>query len=73
MAGDIDDFSAASDELSHLHWIALDRVRTLDLPFITEVVLAEVGALLRQGPGGAGPGVPFFDNSGPVPTFRRLA
>ena len=73
VAGDIDDFSAAMGELSQLHWIALDRVRTLDLPFITEVVLAEVGALLRQGPGGAGSGVPFFDNSGPVPTFRRLA
>jgi len=73
VAGDIDDFSAASDELSHLHWIALSRVHTLDLPFITEVVLAEVGALLRQGAGGPVPGVPFFDNSGPVPTFRRLA
>ncbi|MDP2740815.1 MAG: NUDIX hydrolase [Pseudorhodobacter sp.] len=70
VAGDIDDFSAASDELSHLHWIALDRVRTLDLPFITEVVLAEVRALLRVGTVAAG--VPFFDNSGTVPRFCRL-
>lgn len=67
--GDVTDFSAASDELSHLHWIALAEVRRLDLPFITEVVLAEVTALLR---GGADEGVPFFDNSGDVPTFRRL-
>lgn len=71
LAGDPDDFSAASDELSHLHWIALAEVRRLDLPFITEVVLAEVGALLRSGPSPAG--VPFFDNSGPAPVFRRLA
>ena len=71
VAGDIDDFTAALGELSHLHWIALGEVRRLDLPFITEVVLAEVGALLRAGPAAAG--VPFFDNSGPVPAFRRLA
>lgn len=69
IAGDIDDFSSASDELSHLHWIALTEVRRLDLPFITEVVLAEVGALLRGVPD---IGVPFFDNSGTTPTFRRL-
>ncbi len=71
VAGDITDFSAASDELSHLHWISLAEVRRLDLPFITEVVLAEVGRMLRDGPAVAG--VPFFDNSGPVPTFRWLA
>lgn len=70
VVGNTDDFSAASEELSHLHWIGLHDVRNLDLPFITEVVLAEVGAFLRDGPNPAG--VPFFDNSGPVPTFRRL-
>jgi 8-oxo-dGTP pyrophosphatase MutT (NUDIX family) len=69
--GNPDDFSAASDELSHLHWITLSRARALDLPFITEVVLAEIGHILRGGLDAAG--VPFFDNSGPVPTFRRLA
>ena len=68
--GDAEDFSAASDELSHLHWIGLDRARALDLPFITEVVLAEVSYLLRGGSDVAG--VPFFDNSGPTPAFRRL-
>jgi 8-oxo-dGTP pyrophosphatase MutT (NUDIX family) len=71
VAGNADDFSAASDELSHLHWIAISKTRSLDLPFITEVVLAEVVHRLRHGP--AAEGVPFFDNSGPVPTFRRLA
>jgi 8-oxo-dGTP pyrophosphatase MutT (NUDIX family) len=69
VTGDPDDFSAASDELSHLHWISLTKARALDLPFITEVVIAEITHLLR---GGSDAGVPFFDNSGPVPTFRRL-
>jgi len=68
--GDAEGFTDASDELSHLHWIGLAEARALDLPFITEVVLAEVSALLK---GGDQPGVPFFDNSGPVPTFRRIA
>lgn len=67
--GDPEDFSAAEDELSHLHWIGLAQARALDLPFITEVVLAEVTAHLT---GAADQGVPFFDNSGPVPTFRRI-
>ena len=67
--GDTEGFTAASTELSHLHWIGLAQARALDLPFITEVVLAEVTALLAGHPQ---PGVPFFDNSGPVPTFRRL-
>ena len=47
LAGDPDDFSRASDELSLLQWIPLDEVRTFDLPFITEVVLAEIEARLR--------------------------
>jgi 8-oxo-dGTP pyrophosphatase MutT (NUDIX family) len=71
VAGDPADFSRASDELSHLHWIPVHRARELDLPFITEVVLAEVGRLVgREGPPEGG--VPFFDNSGPTPLFRRL-
>ncbi|EKD61918.1 MAG: NUDIX hydrolase [uncultured bacterium] len=69
ITGDIEHFSEASTELSHLHWIGLAEARALDLPFITEVVLAEVSALLS---GQTQPGVPFFDNSGAVPTFRRL-
>lgn len=67
--GDPEDFSGAQDELSHLHWIGLAQARALDLPFITEVVIAEVTALLA---GRDQPGVPFFDNSGSTPTFRRL-
>ncbi|MGL6209901.1 MAG: DNA mismatch repair protein MutT [Paracoccaceae bacterium] len=68
--GDLDDFSHASDELGHLHWIGLTEAGVLDLPFITEVVLAEVTSLLS---GTDQPGVPFFDNSGATPTFRRIS
>ncbi|MBC7142521.1 MAG: NUDIX hydrolase [Rhodobacteraceae bacterium] len=70
LAGDPDDFSRASDELSHLHWVPMAEARRLNLPFITEVVLGEVAALLARG--GAPEAVPFFDNSGSEPVFRRL-
>lgn len=64
-----EDFSAADKELSHLGWIGLTEARALDLPFITEIILSEVGALME---GADQPGVPFFDNSGPDPRFCRL-
>lgn len=64
-----EDFSAGSGELQHLRWLNLPEARLLDLPFITEVVLAEVGALLAGTPQ---PGVPFFDNSTDTPAFRRI-
>lgn len=67
--GDPDDFSAAEDELSHLHWVPLSEARALDMPFITEVVLAEVSAIAE---GRDSPGVPFFDNSGETSVFHRL-
>ncbi len=44
----LDDFTNASDELSHLHWVPLTEVRTLDLPFVTEVALAEIRTLLPR-------------------------
>lgn len=43
---DLDDFSGACDELTHLHWVGLAEARALDLPFITEVVLGEIAARL---------------------------
>ncbi|WP_172331522.1 NUDIX hydrolase [Mangrovicoccus sp. HB161399] len=65
-----EDFSRASDELSLLQWIPLPEVRRFDLPFITEVVLAELAAMLRRG---AQPGpVPFYDNDDEESLFRRL-
>ncbi len=70
IAGDPDDFTAASDELSDLQWIPLDEVRHFQLPFVTEVALAEVAAALpRLEPPQS---VPFFDNGAEESLFRRL-
>jgi 8-oxo-dGTP pyrophosphatase MutT (NUDIX family) len=66
---DPDDFTRAETELSHLQWVPLDAVRGFDMPFITEVVLAELTARLE---GRARPGVPFFDNRDAVSRFSRL-
>jgi len=71
--GDRSDFTAACDELSHLHWVPIDEARALDLPFITEVVLAEVAAIARTGGPLAPPrAVPFFDNRVEEPRFIRI-
>ncbi|QFQ86782.1 NUDIX domain-containing protein [Paracoccus kondratievae] len=74
--GNRHDFSGACDELSHLHWVPLTEARALDLPFITEVVLAEVASLLSSagtGPLGPPQSVPFFDNRAATPRFMRIA
>lgn len=73
--GDRNDFSAACDELSHLHWVPLTEARALDLPFITEVVLSELTSII--GRAGSGPlvspaTVPFFDNRDARPRFMRI-
>jgi 8-oxo-dGTP pyrophosphatase MutT (NUDIX family) len=70
IAGDPDDFSAACDELSHLQWIPLAKVREFDLPFITEVVLAEVAA--RAHDPAPPTSVPFFRNDDEESLFLRL-
>lgn len=69
LAGDPDDFSAAQDELDALQWAPLHEVRRLDLPFITELVLAEVAALARGEPQEA---VPFFRNDDEESLFLQL-
>jgi 8-oxo-dGTP pyrophosphatase MutT (NUDIX family) len=70
LATDPDDFSRASDELSCLHWIPLREVRGYDLPFITEVVLAEIMVAL---PALDAPrAVPFFRNDDEESLFLRL-
>lgn len=68
--GDIDDFSHASDELSALQWIRLEDARHFDLPFITEVVLAELH--IRLSGAARDPGVPFFRNDDEESLFLRL-
>lgn len=67
---DLDDFSQACDELSHLQWIPLSEARSFDLPFITEVVLAEVAANARHDAPPAS--VPFFRNDDEESLFLRL-
>jgi len=71
VAGDLDDFSAATDELSHLQWIPLPEARHFDLPFITEVVLAEVAARAHDTAPPAS--VPFFRNDDEESLFLRLS
>ncbi|WP_170409227.1 NUDIX hydrolase [Ruegeria atlantica] len=68
--GDLDDFSRASDELSHLQWVPLDRAREFDLPFITEVVLAEIAARVTDPT--PPKSVPFFLNTEEENLFLRL-
>ncbi|MEM8582299.1 MAG: NUDIX hydrolase [Pseudomonadota bacterium] len=67
---DPDDFSKASDELSHLHWVPLAEARALNLPFITEVVLGEVAGALPSLE--APQGVPFFQHDDTLSRFSRI-
>lgn len=70
LATDPDDFSRASDELSHLHWVPVADARRYDLPFITQVVLAEVAARL---PDLSPPEtVPYFRNEDEALHFEKL-
>lgn len=70
LASDPDDFSAASDELSHLQWVRLSEARAIDMPFITEVVLSEVQARATDRTPPAS--VPFFKNNDEENLFLRL-
>lgn len=70
LSSDPDDFSAASDELSHLQWVDLNEARAFDMPFITEVVLSEVQARARSSEPPAS--VPFFKNNEEYNLFLRL-
>ena len=67
---DLDDFSAATDELSHLQWVNLDNAKSLDLPFITQVVLAEVSRLgdISEPPAA----VPFFNYRTETPEITYI-
>jgi 8-oxo-dGTP pyrophosphatase MutT (NUDIX family) len=70
LIGDIDDFSAASDELSNLQWVPLHQTGEFDLPFITEVVLAEIAGNLGRPDAPAS--VPFFKNDDEASEILRL-
>ncbi|MEL6683029.1 MAG: NUDIX hydrolase [Pseudomonadota bacterium] len=67
---DPDDFGNAEDELSHLQWVPLEAARQFNLPFITQVVLAElVSHLNNEGPPAS---VPFFRNDDEAHLISRL-
>ena len=70
LASDPDDFGRASDELSHLQWVGLNDVRGFDMPFITEVVLAEIAARVTDRSPPAS--VPYFRNDDEESLFLRL-
>jgi len=70
IASDPDDFSNSSDELSHLEWIPISKARSYDLPFITEVVLAEIEADLNDSDHDTR--VPYFFNEEGRSNFWRL-
>lgn len=70
IASDPDNFDAACDELSHLQWVPLTKARSFDMPFITEVVLAEVEARARDL--SAPDSVPYFKNNDEESLFLRL-
>ena len=65
-----DSFAGAGEELRHLQWLDLAAARALPLPFITEVVLAELGAIFAD-PDPERP-VPFFEQTREGPRFRML-
>lgn len=70
--GDHITFAHASGELSQLQWLSIREARGMDLPFITQVILAEVAQGAADRAANPVTGVPFFDNSGPTPCFSRL-
>jgi len=65
-----DDFSNAEDELAHLQWVPLADARKFDLPFITQVVLAELSSHIKRG--GPPSSVPFFRNDDEAHLVSRL-
>ncbi|MEJ6399470.1 NUDIX hydrolase [Yoonia sp. 208BN28-4] len=70
LCSDPDDFSNAEDELSHLQWVPLRDARKFDLPFITQVVIAELASHLKTG--GTPAHVPFFRNDDEAHLVSRL-
>lgn len=70
LASDPDDFSRAEDELAHLQWVPLTEARRFDLPFITQIVLAELVRHISEG--GVLTSVPFFRNDDEAHLVTRL-
>jgi 8-oxo-dGTP pyrophosphatase MutT (NUDIX family) len=70
LSTDPDDFSLAAPELSAVQWVPLADARSFALPFITQIVLAEVTARLR---GHAPTTIPFMRHDDEAHEFARLS
>jgi len=70
LIGDVDNFDGAEDELAHLQWVKLSDARHFDLPFITQVVLAELSSYIANGR--VIDTVPFFRNDDEDRLVTRL-
>ena len=70
LSSDPDDFSRAEDELRHLQWVPIADARSFDLPFVTEVVLAELMANIEKN--GPPENVPFFRDNDEAQLVTRL-
>ncbi len=70
IADDLDDFSGASSELSHLQWISIEESKRFDLPIITRIVLQEVSRFLKEGANING--VPFYNEGSSTSNFSNL-
>ncbi|MCB1370555.1 MAG: NUDIX hydrolase [Rhodobacteraceae bacterium] len=71
LVGSDEDFSGACGELLHLQWLDIAAARRLSLPFVTELVLAEIEQRLAGGEAGERP-VPYFHQSAEGPQCRML-
>ena len=69
LSGDPDDFTRAGDELSHLEWVPLAEARTRDVPFVTEVALAEIA---RIAVGESRATIPFLENGAEESLFHQM-
>ena len=67
---DLDDFSNASSELSHLQWIEIKKTEEFDLPIITRIVLKEVNHIIINGNNKEG--VPFYNEGSSSSNFTYL-
>lgn len=70
LASNLDDFSAADDELRALHWVPLSQTGKLDLPRITAIVLDHLRQTITHGPQGAIPCLRRDDPGEIAPIFR---
>ena len=66
----LDDFSNASSELSHLQWIEIKKTEEFDLPIITRIVLREVNFIIKNGNNKKG--VPFYNEGSSSSNFTYL-